>query len=129
MPLPAPNIGSDASPTMPVDLGDWACGYGWTLRVGAKRIRCVCADREEETMELGIEGKVALVTGGSHGIGRAIAEELGRNSCRVLIVARGQAGIDEAVAAIRAEGGEAAGFSADLEIGRASCRERVCQYG
>jgi 3-oxoacyl-[acyl-carrier protein] reductase len=65
-------------------------------------------------MDLVIAGKVALVTGGSHGIGRAISEELGRNGCRVLVVARGQAQIDDAVAAIKAAGGEAAGLSADL---------------
>ena len=65
-------------------------------------------------MDLGIAGKVALVTGGSHGIGRAIADELGRNGCRVLIVARGQEGINETVTAIRAAGGIAAGCPADL---------------
>lgn len=65
-------------------------------------------------MDLGITGKVALVTGGSHGIGRCIAEELGRNGARVVVVARGQGQIDATVAAIRAEGGEASGFSADL---------------
>lgn len=67
-------------------------------------------------MDLGIKGRTALVTGGSHGIGRALAEELGRNGCNVVIVARGQAGLDETVDAIRAAGGQAAGVSADLTI-------------
>jgi 3-oxoacyl-[acyl-carrier protein] reductase len=61
-------------------------------------------------MDLGIAGKTALVTGGSHGIGRSIAVELGRNGCRVVVVARGQERIDKTVEAIRAEGGQAAGI-------------------
>lgn len=65
-------------------------------------------------MDLGIAGKVALVTGGSHGIGRAVSEELGRNGCKVVVVARGREQIDATVEAIRAEGGEASGVSADL---------------
>lgn len=65
-------------------------------------------------MDLGIAGKTALVTGGSSGIGRAIAEELGRNGVRVVVAARGRQRIDATVAAIRAAGGEATGVSADL---------------
>lgn len=65
-------------------------------------------------MDLGIRGRVALVTGGSAGIGRCVAEELGRNGCKVVVVARGQEALDAAVDAIRGEGGEATSFSGDL---------------
>ncbi len=67
-------------------------------------------------MDLGIKGRVALVTGGSQGIGRCVAEELGRNGCKVVVVARGQEALDATVYAIRSEGGEASSFSADLTL-------------
>lgn len=65
-------------------------------------------------MDLGLIGKVALVSGGSKGMGRAAAEELAREGARVLVVARGQEAIDETVAAIRRSGGVAEGLSADM---------------
>lgn len=47
------------------------------------------------------DGKKVLVVGGSAGIGRAIAEKLAREGASVGIAARGQARIDETVAALR----------------------------
>jgi 3-oxoacyl-[acyl-carrier protein] reductase len=41
-------------------------------------------------MDLGIEGRVAMVTGASRGIGKAIAVALGREGARLVICARGQ---------------------------------------
>jgi 3-oxoacyl-[acyl-carrier protein] reductase len=67
-------------------------------------------------MDLGIKGRVALVTGGSAGIGRCVAEELGRNGCKVVVVARGQEALDATVDTIRSEGGEATSFSGDLTM-------------
>ena len=53
-------------------------------------------------MDLHIQGKRALVTGASLGIGRAIAEELAREGCDVALVARGEDSLGRAAEEIRA---------------------------
>ncbi len=65
-------------------------------------------------MDLGLEGKVALVTAASKGLGRASAQALAAEGVRVVISARGEAALQEAAAAIRAEGGEVHTVAADV---------------
>lgn len=59
-------------------------------------------------------GRVALVTGAAGGIGLAIARRLAVEGCRVLLTDCDAARLDEAVAALAADGLEAAGEAADL---------------
>lgn len=65
-------------------------------------------------MDLGIAGKVALVLGGSQGIGRAVVREFSREGCSVAVVARGQPGIDAVVKELNAAGGKVQGIAADM---------------
>ena len=48
-------------------------------------------------MDLGIENKVAIVTGSSTGIGKATAYELAKNGAKIILTARGQDRLDNAV--------------------------------
>jgi NAD(P)-dependent dehydrogenase (short-subunit alcohol dehydrogenase family) len=64
-------------------------------------------------MDLGIEGKLALISGSTLGIGRAIAEALLEEGARVIVNGRNERTVGEAVAALSRRG-EAYGVAADL---------------
>ncbi|MFL6709765.1 MAG: SDR family oxidoreductase [Massilia sp.] len=61
-----------------------------------------------------LKGKTALVTGGSRGLGLQMAEALGEQGARVMLSARKQSELDEAVAQLKAQGIDATAFAADL---------------
>lgn len=65
-------------------------------------------------MDLGLQGKRAIVTGGSRGIGRAIAERLAAEGYNVAICARDAGQVAEAVTALEAKGVRAIGDSVDV---------------
>jgi len=66
-------------------------------------------------MELGLEGKVGIITGGSKGIGRAAAMGFLAEGASILICARGQQALDETVAAAGPQARERiAAIAADL---------------
>lgn len=65
-------------------------------------------------MDLGLNGRTALVLGASSGLGRAIAESLAAEGARVAITGRSQTKLDDTAATIRAAGGTVLPLAWDL---------------
>src|SRR5215470_14034878 len=63
-------------------------------------------------MDLGLTDKIALITGGTSGIGLAIARKLAAEGCRIAICGRDRTKLDRAVASLGSAG--AKGFPADI---------------
>jgi 3-oxoacyl-[acyl-carrier protein] reductase len=77
-------------------------------------------------MDLGLVRKSVIISGGSKGIGKAIALELAAEGAHVAIAARGRIALDAVVAEITASGGSAVGIQADMTVG-ASVRAAVAE--
>jgi len=65
-------------------------------------------------MDLQLKGKRAILAGATKGIGRAVAETLAAEGCAIELCARDQAGVEEAIQKLRAQGATATGESVDM---------------
>jgi 3-oxoacyl-[acyl-carrier protein] reductase len=65
-------------------------------------------------MDMGLKGKVVIITGASQGIGKTCAEALAKEGCSVVICARRKEALEKAVEEIKAEGTEVLGVQADV---------------
>jgi NAD(P)-dependent dehydrogenase (short-subunit alcohol dehydrogenase family) len=81
-------------------------------------------------MDLHLNGKHALVTGSTAGIGLAIATSLARENARVIVTGRTQIGVDKAVGEVKAAtGGDVVGFAGDLGTSTAAEELVRCHPG
>lgn len=67
-------------------------------------------------MDLEIQGKYALVTGGTHGIGKSIALNLAKEGCNVAVCSRDYVKIEKTVKEIKRYGVQAKGYKTDVMI-------------
>jgi NAD(P)-dependent dehydrogenase (short-subunit alcohol dehydrogenase family) len=79
-----------------------------------------------------LTGRVAVVTGGNSGIGKAIAHALGSQGAKLVLMARRQAELDDACAEMRNQGIDATGVAVDLsdrDALKQSCVDAASPYG
>jgi 3-oxoacyl-[acyl-carrier protein] reductase len=77
-------------------------------------------------MDIRLDGKSAIVTGGSKGLGMAIAKEFSASGADVAILARDQASLNDAKAAIQAMGGKGKILAISCDVSKAAAIEAAC---
>jgi NAD(P)-dependent dehydrogenase (short-subunit alcohol dehydrogenase family) len=80
-------------------------------------------------MQIDLDGRVALVTGASRGIGRAIAAQLAASGAKVMLSSRKQDALDEAAATMTGEVGTHAANAGDPEQAEACVAATVARFG
>jgi short-subunit dehydrogenase len=91
----------------------------WAAAAGLSAAALFAASKLTSRMmrpRISLAGKVALITGGSRGLGFALAEEFGGQGCRLALCARDAEELDAAVATLRARGVDAASFPCDVTV-------------
>ncbi|GAA0892463.1 SDR family oxidoreductase [Fulvivirga kasyanovii] len=79
-----------------------------------------------------MKNKVVVITGGSSGIGKALAEVFGKNGSKIMITGRKQQALDQAVKELQNQGIEVIGFQSDVskeEDNRKMAEEAIQHYG
>ncbi len=81
-------------------------------------------------MDLGLKGKVAVVTGGSRGIGKGIAQGLATEGCRLVICARGEEALETTANELRKTGAEVLALALDItqKDGAKKLKEQTIQH-
>lgn len=72
--------------------------------------------KTEDKFQKSLAGKTVVITGSSSGVGRAAAEAFAIEGCNLVIVARGQKGIDEVVQLCKTMNVDVIGISADVSV-------------
>lgn len=79
-----------------------------------------------------MKDKVVIITGGSSGIGKALAETFGKEGSKILITGRNKEELDKAVAELRGKGVTITGMQADVTVeedNKRMAEETIRQYG
>ena len=78
-------------------------------------------------MDIRLDGRSAIVTGGSKGLGLAIAEEYFASGANVAILARDQGALNDAKAAIQAKGGKGKILAISCDVSKAGPIQAACE--